>query len=97
MEQKLLIKHYLADQKESTLSQANDNIEAWVSYWRANPHRFITEYLGGELYDFQKVLLYGMDKYPYFIYAASRGLAKTSVGAWFAVERAILYPRQPIS
>lgn len=73
-----------------------ENLEEYVAYWRSNPHRFITEYIGAELYGFQNELIYIMDKYNYFIYAASRGLAKTTVAAWFAVERAILYPNQKI-
>lgn len=51
-----------------------ENFEEWAAYWRANPHRFITDYLGLTLYDFQKVLIYAMFKYPNFIFAASRGL-----------------------
>ena len=51
------------------------NFEEWVGYWRNNPHRFITEYLGLKLYDFQKVLVYMMFKYPKFIFVASRGLS----------------------
>lgn len=47
------------------------NFEEWVSYWRENPHRFITEYLGLDLYWFQKVIIFMMDKFPLFIYVAS--------------------------
>lgn len=49
----------------------NENFESWVGFWRANPHRFITDYLGLRLYDFQKVLICLMDRYPTFLYAAS--------------------------
>jgi hypothetical protein len=52
------------------------NFEEWVSYWRANPHRFISDYLGMELHDFQKVLIYQMNFYRNFIFIASRGLNK---------------------
>lgn len=93
MGEKIQIKHY---RTKSTAIHTSDNIEDWIAYWRANPHRFIKEYIGGELYDFQEVVLYGMDKEPYTVYAAGRGVAKTSVGAWFAIERAILYPKQRI-
>lgn len=47
------------------------NFEEWVSYWRANPHRFVTEYLGLVLYDFQKILIYQMFMFPKFIFIAS--------------------------
>lgn len=51
-----------------------NNFEEWVAYWRANPHRFIVDYLGLKLYDFQRVLIYMMFKFPNFIFIASRGL-----------------------
>lgn len=50
------------------------NFNMWVAYWRANPHRFITDYLQLKLYDFQKVLIYQMFMYSNFIFIASRGL-----------------------
>lgn len=68
------------------------NFEEWVGYWRANPHRFITDYLGLMLYDFQKVLIYMMFMYPRFIFIASRGLAKSTLSLIFAIAYAILYP-----
>jgi len=52
-----------------------ENFEEWLGYWRENPHRFWTDYLGlTRLYGFQQVLLWMMFKYQYFIFAASRGL-----------------------
>ena len=72
------------------------NLEEWYGYWRANPHRFLTEYLGLKLYDFQKVIFYMMDMYPLFIYVASRGLAKSSIAMLFSIMRCILYPGQRI-
>lgn len=76
--------------------QFMQNLEEWASYWRANPHRFITDYLGLTLYDFQKVLIYMMFKYPKFIFIASRGLAKSTLSLIFAVAYAILYPHSTI-
>ena len=55
-------------------TQFMDNFEEWVAYWRANPHRFITDYLQLKLYDFQQVLIYMMFFYPNFVFVASRGL-----------------------
>lgn len=56
----------------------NDNFERWVAYWRANPHRFITDYLGLILYDFQKVLICMMNEHPSFLFVASRGLDRSN-------------------
>lgn len=69
-----------------------ENFEIWLGYWRSNPHRFIAEYLGLRLYDFQKVVIYAMFNYPNFIYVASRGLAKSTIALVFAVAYCILYP-----
>lgn len=51
------------------------NFEEWVAYWRANPHRFITDYLGLKLHGFQKILIYLMNFHPNILFVASRGLA----------------------
>lgn len=69
-----------------------ENFEEWLGYWRDNPHRFITDYLGLRLYDFQKILIYMMFKYPSFVYVASRGLAKSTLALIFATSYCILYP-----
>lgn len=92
MGEKIKIKRLKVKEK-SLKEQADEIFEEWVAYWRANPHRFITEYLGLVLYDFQKVLLYDMDKSGYFfIFVGSRGIAKSTITLLFAIERAILYP-----
>lgn len=69
-----------------------ENFEEWLGYWRDNPHRFITDYLWLRLYDFQKILIYMMFKYPSFVYVASRGLAKSTLALIFATSYCILYP-----
>lgn len=92
-------KIYIKRKKNKSLSTQeiyNRNFEEWVGYWRSNPHRFIMEYLGLELYDFQRVVLCMMDEYPQFIYVASRGLAKSTISLLFSIERCILYPGQKI-
>ena len=37
-----------------------DNMDAQIVIWRKNVHRFIAEYFGVRLADFQKVILYEM-------------------------------------
>jgi len=72
-------------------------IELWVAFWRANIHRFISDYLGlPYLADFQPVLLFFMDSRPYFISAMSRGLAKSTMTLLYCIARAILYPNTTI-
>lgn len=50
-----------------------NGIAIWTSFYRANPHKFVEEYLGVNLKMFQVVLLYMMNKMNYFMYLASRG------------------------
>lgn len=88
---KILVKR----RKKANLTQQQkflSNLEEWAAYWRSNPHRFITDYLGLTLFDFQKVLIYQMFMYPNFIFLASRGLAKSTLALLFAVAYCILYP-----
>ena len=79
--------------KRATLQeQYGENFEAWVGYWRNNIQRFITEFLGLPLYDFQKILMWEMKNATNYIYIASRGAAKSSIALDFACAMCILYP-----
>jgi hypothetical protein len=73
-----------------------EKTKLWVSYWRENIHRFALEYLGLKLHLFQLILLYLMDKYPFFMWIASRGGSKSYLIAVYSVSRAILYPDSKI-
>ena len=76
---KIIIKRRKDQKNVSKTQKFTSNCEAWVAYWRANPHRYITEYLGLRLYDFQKVLICIMNFFPNFINVASRGLAPVPI------------------
>lgn len=79
--------------KHNSLAEEKEyNLMLWVSFWRANPHRFVKDYLDVNLKFFQKILIYLMDKSPLFVFIASRGLGKTYLVAVYAVTRCILYP-----
>ena len=82
----------LKKKKITLQEQYNENFEEWVAYWRANPQRFIAEYLGLPLYDFQKFLIWEMNKFPNYIFIGARGIAKSSLTLDFCCEMAILYP-----
>lgn len=62
------------------------------SFYRANPHRFVKDFMNIDLKLFQKILIYCMMIYDYFYFIASRGLGKTYLVALFACVRCILYP-----
>lgn len=68
------------NKKMSAKEVANDKATklmetiAWrAGYYRANPHRFVEDYLGITLKLFQKILLYAMMHNNYIMYLASRG------------------------
>lgn len=67
-----------------------------TSFYRANPHRFVKDYLGINLKFFQKILVYLMNWANYFILFSSRGLGKTFITAIVLCVRCILYPNTKI-
>ena len=70
----------------------SENLEKNIAYFRANPHRLITDWLQLELHDFQNFLIYSMMNKSNYIYIASRGGAKSTVALLLAICLAILYP-----
>jgi len=83
-------------EKSDSLAQEErlmEGIGTWISYFRSNPHRFVSEYLQLKPFSwFQKILLFLMFKNSYFMWWASRGIGKTHLTALFCVVKAILYP-----
>lgn len=73
-----------------------EKYKLWVSFYRANPHRFATQYLGIDLHLFQMILMYMLNIVYMFMYLASRGQGKSLMTSVYAVVRAILYPNSEI-
>jgi hypothetical protein len=73
-----------------------NGIGIWASFYRANPQRFVKEYLGINLKLFQQILIYMMMHFNYFMYLAARGQGKTFLTAIFCVVRCILFPETKI-
>lgn len=69
-----------------------DGVDAWASFYRANPHRFAEDYLGVHLRLFQKILLFMMNLCNFFCYIAARGQGKSWLLSVFCCVRCILYP-----
>lgn len=60
--------------KEGTKSERlMQGVGEWTSFYRANPHRFVRDYLGVELKLFQQILLWAMMHFNFMTYIASRG------------------------
>ena len=45
----------------------------WVAYWRKNPQRFAKEYLEMNLFLYQKILIFMIERTNTFMYITSRG------------------------
>lgn len=93
----------ISNKKKSEKQLANEKskrilegIAVWCAYYRANPQRFVKEYLNVNLKRFQKILIYAMMHNNHFMFWASRGLGKTWLTALFCVVRCILFPKTKI-
>lgn len=71
-------------------------VNKWCGYYRANPHRFVEEYLNFKLKTFQCILLVMMNVCTRFTFIASRGIGKSLLAAIFCCQRCILYPNTQI-
>ena len=83
--------------KEEKYDSLMNTIAFRAGYYRKNPHRFVKDYLGLNILKwFQKILLWAMMNYDYFMFIAARALGKSWLTALFCICRAILYPGSKI-
>lgn len=78
------------------LGDFEDSLAEWTGYYRKFPHKFVEDYLGLRLKEFQKLILYDMFNSNYYMFLASRGLGKTFLTAIFVVTMCILYPETKV-
>ena len=82
--------------KEDRTSKIMNTVAQRASYYRANPHRFCSDYLFPDtpnfLKTFQKILIWAMVHSDSFCFIACRGIGKTFLVALFSVIKCILYP-----
>ena len=50
-----------------------NGVAYWAAFYRANPQRFVKDYLNVSLKLFQKILIYMMMCSTHFVYLAARG------------------------
>lgn len=81
-----------AKTKKERIENIYKGVEAWAGFYRANPHRFVSDYLNLELREFQKVLLTAFNENHNSVYIAARGQGKSFLLAVFCCVRCILYP-----
>lgn len=59
--------------KKNSETNLKEGTKIWAEFYRKNPHRLVTEYLGLKLFLFQSILLYMMNTNLYFVFIACRG------------------------
>lgn len=82
--------------KKDSYENLLDGIKIWAEYWRKNPSRFCVDYLGINLFLFQRILIHMMNLSVIVTMIACRGLGKSFLTAVFCCARAILYPGSQI-
>lgn len=80
------------DPAKSREERVFEGVAAWAAFYRANPHRFVKDYLGINLKLFQQILLVMMDWGNYTAYIAARGQGKSFLISLYCCVRCILYP-----
>lgn len=75
------------------LSNKNNVIHvlAWATFFKRNMHRFVIDYLGINLYEYQAIAIYLMGISNLICIIASRNDAKSFIVAVYAVARCLLY------
>ena len=74
----------------------NEGVKLWASYYRCNIHRFCIDYFGLNLFPFQMMVLYMMNKSTIAMTIASRGIGKSYLLAIFCCAKAVLLPQSKI-
>lgn len=77
--------HYLSNQNNVL------HVLAWGTFFRRNMHRFVIDYLGIKLYEYQAIAIYMMGISNTICIIASRNNAKSFLVAVYAVSRCLLY------
>ena len=68
----------------------------WITFFRQNLNRFVSDYLGIKLYWYQMIAIYLMGICQFICIIASRATAKSFLVALYACCRCILYPHSQI-
>lgn len=78
---------------DSKYERIMEGLDAWVSFYRANPVRFLIDYFGMEwIRPFQQVMIMFMFRSNYLMTIASRGMGKSMIVAAFLCAYCTLYP-----
>lgn len=59
--------------EQDKVTRIMETVNERAGYYRANPQRFVKEYLGINLRVFQQILIQAMMHYYFFMFIAARG------------------------
>lgn len=77
----------------SKYDKIQKGLGTWISFYRANPHRFAIDYFGmAWLKPFQQILIVLCMKFTYIMIIASRGMGKSQISAAVCCLKCVLYP-----
>jgi hypothetical protein len=65
---------------------------AWISFFRDNPHRLISDYFGIHLYPYQVLMIWLLQRSTLAYIVASRAASKSWIIAVWSLTLAVLYP-----
>lgn len=71
-------------------------LRQWVTFYRKRPDVFIKHYFGVELYEYQKMFIYILNKSMNFTGLASRATSKSFIVCLYAIVRCVLFPGSTI-
>lgn len=73
-----------------------EQVALWAAFYRANPHRWVMDFLHVKLRLFQMIVLYMMDLAATSVFIGARGIGKTFLAAILCCHRCVNYPGSKI-
>ena len=87
----------MAEEIFLTPEEKRENLKKWITFYRRNPHRFVTDYFGIKLYPHQNLEIYAAGTRINYVEVASRGTAKTWKAGVVALALGVLYPKSEVT
>lgn len=78
------------------LTEEDQMLVLWTTFFRRNPHIFVEYYLGLDLHLYQKIMIYMMFKSDLVVLLCARNIGKSYITAVFAVSYCILFPNAKV-
>lgn len=72
--------------------ERKERLKRWITFFRRNPVRFISDYFGIKLFPYQMLMIWVLQRSNLAYIVASRASAKTWVIAVWSLTLAVLYP-----